>query len=250
MSRIILEICVDDAAGIDAATRGGADRIELCAALGLGGLTPSVGLIALAAENAIPTMAMIRPRGGDFVWSADEIRAMCAEIDAVRAAGLAGIVIGASLPDGRLDVAALAELVARAQGLDITLHRAIDLVPDVTEAMSLCQRLGINRVLSSGGAKAAELGLDRLSEMAQSGITVMPGGGVNTKNLARFAADLSLREIHASASVLLPLPNDPRIADFGFQSSGARGTDEATVRALRAALDHMGTDHHRDVAVP
>lgn len=239
MSRIILEICVDDAAGIEAARVGGADRIELCAALGLGGLTPSAGLIALAAECGVPTMAMIRPRAGDFVWTRPEQRAMCAEIDAMRNAGLAGVVIGASLPDGRLDAAALAEMVAQAEGLDITLHRAIDLVPDVLEAMSLCQRLGIKRVLSSGGAKAAELGLERLVAMAQSGITVMPGGGINSGNLAGFAAKLPLREIHASASVLLPPPKDPRITDFGFQPGGARGTDMAKVRALRLALDDL-----------
>ncbi len=240
MPRIILEICVDDAAGIYAAVNGGANRIELCAALGLGGLTPSAGLMALAAECAIPTMAMIRPRGGDFVWSRAEMRAMCIEINAMRAAGLAGVAIGASLPDGRLDAVAMAELVAAADGLDITLHRAVDLVPDVTEAMQLCQRLGIKRVLSSGGANSAELGLDRLAKMAQSGITVMPGGGVNTENLARFAAQLPLREIHASGSALVPPHADPRIAGFGFQPSGARGTDEAKVRALRLALDQIG----------
>ena len=88
MPRIILEICVDDAAGIYAAVNGGANRIELCAALGLGGLTPSAGLMALAAECAIPTMAMIRPRGGDFVWSRAEMRAMCVEINAMRAASM------------------------------------------------------------------------------------------------------------------------------------------------------------------
>ncbi len=240
MPRIMLEICVDDAAGISAAATGGADRIELCAALGLGGLTPSAGLIALAAETALPTMVMIRPRAGDFVWSSAEMRAMRAEIAAVRAAGLAGVVIGASMPDGRLDAAALAELVAQASGLDITLHRAIDLVPDVAEAMRLCQSLGIKRVLSSGGAKSAELGLGRLVEMAKSGISVMPGGGVNSANLARFVEQLPLREIHASASALLPPPLDPQITNFGFQPSGARSTDSAKVRALRQALDHLG----------
>ncbi len=108
MSRILLEVCVDDAAGISAAAAGGADRIELCAALALGGLTPSAGLISLASECGLPCMAMIRPRAGDFVWSPAERRAMQAEIAAVRQAGLAGVVIGASLPDGRLDKDCLA----------------------------------------------------------------------------------------------------------------------------------------------
>jgi copper homeostasis protein len=239
MSRFILEICVDDAAGVAAATQGGADRIELCAALGLGGLTPPAGLIALAAQGPLPVMAMIRPRAGDFVWSPPEVRAMRAEIAAMRAAGLAGVVIGASLPDGRLDGAVLAELVAQAGGLDITLHRAIDLVPDVAEAMALCQQLGIARVLSSGGAATAEQGLAQLAAMAQSGITVMPGGGIHAGNLADFARALPLREIHASASTPLPPPRDPRIAAFGFQPSGARATDATKVQALRRVLDQI-----------
>ena len=117
MTRILLEVCVDDAAGIAAAVEGGADRIELCAALGVGGLTPSAGLIALAADVALPVMAMIRPRAGDFVWAEDEVRAMLAEIEAVRGAGLAGLVIGASLPDGRLDARVLSRLVEAAQGV-------------------------------------------------------------------------------------------------------------------------------------
>jgi copper homeostasis protein len=239
MTRITLEICVDDAAGIAAAAQGGADRIELCAALALGGLTPSAGLMALAAEGPLPAMAMIRPRAGDFVVTRDERRAMRAEIAAVRAAGLAGVVIGASLPDGRLDGDTLEELVAEAAGLDITLHRAVDLAPDVAEAMALCARLGIGRVLSSGGALTAAAGIDRLAAMAGQGVSVMPGGGVNAGNAALFAGRLPLREIHASASAPLAAAADPRVMQFGFQPPGARGTDAAAVRALRQALDQI-----------
>lgn len=239
MTPIILEICVDDAAGLVAAAGGGADRIELCSALALGGLTPSAGLMALAADSPLPALAMIRPRAGDFVWSADEVRAMRSEIAAARAAGLAGVVIGASFPDGRLDGDVLAELVAEAQGLDITLHRAIDLVPDVAEALALCARLGIKRVLSSGGALTALAGIDRLAAMVRPGVTVMPGGGVNAGNAALFAARLPLTEIHASCSALLAAPEDPRITQFGFQPQVARGTDAKAVRALRDALDQI-----------
>lgn len=188
MNRIALEICVDDAAGIAAAAEGGACRVELCAALALGGLTPSAGLIALAARSPLPALAMIRPRAGDFVWSEAEREAMRAEIAAVRAAGLAGVVIGASLPDGRLDAETLTELVAAAEGLDITLHRAIDLTPDPVEAMHLVRDLGIRRVLSSGGARKAELGLARLAVMAKAApeVSVMPGGGVSAENVGMF----------------------------------------------------------------
>ncbi|NHF73280.1 copper homeostasis protein CutC [Paracoccus xiamenensis] len=243
MSRILLEICVDDAAGLAAARAGGADRIELCAALGLGGLTPSAGLMALAGDCGLPVLAMIRPRAGDFVWSPEERAAMRAEIAAARAAGLAGVVIGASLPDGRLDEEVLAEQVAAAEGMDVTLHRAIDLTPGPVAAMRATARLGIRRVLSSGGARTALEGLARLRAMADAApeVTVMPGGGVSAANAARFAAALPLSEIHASGSAPQPAPTLSQIAEFGFQPPGARATDQGAVRALRQALDQIGT---------
>ncbi len=242
MSRILLEICVDDAAGLAAARAGGADRVELCAALALGGLTPSAGLMALAARSGLPVMAMIRPRAGDFVWTPEERAAMRTEIAAARAAGLAGVVIGASLPDGQLDAATLADLVASAAGLEVTLHRAIDLTPDPVAAMRLAADLGIRRVLSSGGARTALAGLARLRAMAKAApeVTVMPGGGISAANAAEFAAGLPLREIHASGSAPLTAPLLPQIADFGFQPPGARATDAGAVRALRQALDQIG----------
>ncbi|WP_151719121.1 copper homeostasis protein CutC [Gemmobacter serpentinus] len=239
MRRITLEICVDDAAGIAAARAGGADRIELCAALALGGLTPSPGLMAQAAGCGLPAMAMIRPRAGDFCWTAPEVEMLCAEIRASRAAGLAGVVIGASHSDGRLDSDVLQRLVQEAQGMDITLHRAIDLVPDPEAAMRLIEGLGIRRVLSSGGAVRAEAGIARLQAMARAAplVSVMPGGGVSGTNVAVFARALPLREIHGSASDPVPPPALAAVTAFGFQPQGARKTDAAKVRALRGALD-------------
>lgn len=241
MTEILLEICVDEPAGIKAAVEGGANRIELCAALALGGLTPSAGLIELAAQAPVPAMAMIRPRAGNFVWTDAERVALQTEIAAMRAAGLAGVVIGASLPDGRLDGETLAGLVAAAEGMDITLHRAIDLTPDPVEAMRMVANLGIRRVLSSGGAHTAMQGLDRLATLAAAapGVSVMPGGGVSAENAAHFAARLPLCEIHASCSASAPTPTLPEISDFGFQPSGARTTDAGRVRALRNALDQI-----------
>ena len=237
---ITLEVCVDDTAGICAAVDGGANRIELCAALGVGGLTPSAGLMQIASEAPLPAMAMIRPRAGDFVWTATERAGLVAEIHAVQMAGLAGVVIGASLPDGRLDGETLEQLVQAADGLDITLHRAIDLTPDIDEAMHICAELGVKRILSSGGAKTALAGLDRLAAMAEKpDITVMPGGGVNAANVTDFAARLLLTEVHASCSVNAPAPHNPKISDFGFQTTDARATDVSSVTALRKALDQI-----------
>ncbi|SEN48280.1 copper homeostasis protein [Loktanella fryxellensis] len=238
---ILLEICVDDIAGLNAALAGGADRIELCAALALGGLTPPPGLMQHAGRGPLPAFAMIRPRAGDFVWDAAEVAAQIADIAAARAAGLAGVVIGASHPDGSLDAGVLAQLVEAARGLDITLHRAIDLTPDVGRALAVCRDLGIGRVLSSGGALTALDGGARLAAMqAAGGVTVMPGGGITAQNVARLAHHLHLAEVHASCSAPLPAPTDVRIADFGFQPPGARGTDATRVRALRLALDQLG----------
>lgn len=236
---ITLEVCVDDTSGIIAATKGGADRIELCSALGVGGLTPSAGLMKFASTCPLPTMAMIRPRAGDFVWTREERIALISDIRAMRYAGLAGVVIGASLPTGELDRDALEQMVKAANGLDITLHRAIDLTPDVDGALRICRDLGIKRVLSSGGAKTAIAGMDRLAKMATHHVSVMPGGGVNAENVAELAARFPLTEVHASCSVVRPAPENPMISEFGFLPEGARATDAASVAALRVALNQI-----------
>jgi copper homeostasis protein len=240
VTRILLEVCVDDPEGLAAALAGGADRVELCAALALGGLTPSPALVAEAARTRTPALAMIRPRAGDFVFTPAEITAMEQEIALLRAAGARGFVIGASLPDGRLDAATLARLVRAAQGLDLTLHRAVDLAPDPEQAVALAAALGVARILTSGGAPRAAEGVPRLARMfrAASGrLTIMTGAGVSPDTLPALAA-LPLTEVHASCSALLPEPA-PAIAAFGFQPPGARRTDPARVAAMRAALDAL-----------
>ena len=138
---MLLEVCVEDIAGLKAAVAGGGDRVELGSALPLGGLTPSAGLMAVAAKMPVPAYAIIRPRAGNFVYSADELDIMKRDIDAARSAGLPGVVLGASQPDGRLDVDTLTILAAHAQGLGKTLHRAFDLVPDVKEAVEVAVSL-------------------------------------------------------------------------------------------------------------
>lgn len=236
MAEILLEVCVDDVPGLQAALAGGADRIELCAALALGGLTPSPGLIEVAGRAAVPVMAMIRPRSGDFLFSPAEVAAMRADIRAMRAAGLAGVVLGASLPDGRLDPAVLSDLVAEAQGMDLTLHRAIDLCPDVEEAVETAVALGFRRVLSSGGAGQAADGLGRLETMvraARDRLVVMPGSGVSVRALPALAR-LPLREVHASCAG--PVPATQAARAMGFATGTERRTDAARVAALKAAL--------------
>ncbi|RVJ14613.1 copper homeostasis protein CutC, partial [Sinorhizobium medicae] len=117
MNRILLEVCVDDPDGLEAAVAGGADRVELCSALCAGGLTPSPGLMSAAGMPPVPVYAMIRPRAGDFVYDAADLEVMRRDIDAARAAGLAGVVLGASRADGRLDARMLTKLAGHAAGM-------------------------------------------------------------------------------------------------------------------------------------
>lgn len=246
---MILEICVDDVEGLEAAVRGGADRIELCAALSGGGVTPSVGFMQRAASCGVPVSVMIRPRGGDFVFTPAEADVMKRDIDAARAAGLSGVVLGASLGDGSLDVLLLEALCDHADGLDLTLHRAFDVVPDMDEALEVAIALGFPRILTSGGARSAIEGIEslaHLSEMASGGIVIMPGAGVRPQSVQALLDRFPISEIHASCSAVPSYDAESRVAKLGFTGAGRKCTDEAAVRALKAILNA----HHRGGARP
>ena len=237
---IVLEVCVDSVQGLAAAIEGGADRIELCSALAIGGLTPSAGLLRAASSSPVPVVAMIRPRGGDFCFDELEAQLMLQEIDAVAAAGLQGVVLGASLQDGRLDPQLLERLVRRAvdQGLRCTLHRAIDLCPDLGQASRQAVDLGFERILTSGGARSAPDGLDglrRCFEAAAGRITIMPGAGISADNVHLLCAQLPLTDVHASCSEPVPAAA-PMVSAFGFDTGGRRQTSRTKVAALKAKL--------------
>lgn len=236
---ILLEVCVDSPQGLAAAIAGGADRIELCAALETGGLTPSPGLMALAATAPIPVYAMIRSRPGDFVYDAADMAAMLADIDAVRAAGLKGVVLGANSADGSLDSEVLSRLVARSQGLGMTLHRAFDLAgPDFAAAIDIAVALGFERILSSGGETTALKGLDALAACfahATNRIAIMPGSGVNLATLDAIRQRLPFREIHSSCSTSGGSTSAKAVA-LGFVAQNPKRTDVDIVRGLKAAL--------------
>jgi copper homeostasis protein len=263
-----LEVCVDSVAGLAAAVEGGADRVELCSALGLGGLTPSVGMMRAAAGCGVPVMAMIRPRAGDFVWTEDELQVMEADIAAARESGLVGVVLGASLPDGRLDVAALARLVRATNAgagerflqrnrtgafegsepefsktpgsLDLTLHRCFDLVPDMGEALEAAVTLGFRRVLTSGGAVTAVAGVARIGALvgqAAGRIAVMAGAGVSVASAPALLA-LGVRELHGSCAE--PVPVSGRVVELGFGPAVERRTSAARVRALKQVMEGAG----------
>lgn len=240
MGKVTLEICVDDASGLDAATTGWADRIELCSALALGGLTPTPGLMARAVDAPIPIYAMVRPRAGDFVFSAPEIDTMLADIDLIQSYGLDGAVLGASLADGRLDAATLEKLAGQARGLGLTLHRAFDLVPDFAEAIDIAVALGFERILTSGGARTAMEGIEALEQiraLAGDRIAIMPGSGVNAGNAQTLMQRLDLTELHASGGAALGPVDGPAVA-LGFESPERRVTDKVSIMTLKQAMTH------------
>lgn len=241
--RVILEVCVDTPAGLAAAIAGGADRIELCSALTLQGLTPAPGLMAIAAEAPIPVYAMLRPRHGDFVYDARELDSLLYDIDAVRAAGLAGVAIGANTTSGALDAEGLARLAHHASGLGMTLHKAFDLVPDPAEALELAVALGFERILTSGRAQSVMAGLETLAALvgrAGDRISILPGGGVRPGNVAELVARTGAREVHGSfggpATRGLAGGHDSLAYKLGFVPDGLRETSREAVAEAVAAL--------------
>lgn len=251
MGAVTLEICIDSVSGCEAAIAGGADRIELCGALSVGGLTPSAGLVALVVERAkaagVRLHAMVRPRAGDFDYDDAERATAVADARALIAAGVDGLVFGA-VRGGAIDLPVttvwLDAVRADRADIDLTLHRAVDLLPDPVAAVDIAVSLGFHRILTSGGAVRAIDGAATIAAMrARAGerIVVMPGSGVRPDNVATLLATTGAREVHASAG--LPLAqDDPRVTALGFAGPGLARTDAATVRALRDAIDTEGTN--------
>ncbi|MBW6529575.1 copper homeostasis protein CutC [Sphingomonas sp. RRHST34] len=238
--RRLLEVCVEDAHGIAAAVEGGADRIELCAALDVGGLTPPPSLIRAAASAPIPVHLLVRPRAGDFVYDAGERRLVEEDIGAAADAGLAGVVIGANARDGRLDTDCLARWaeVARERALSLTLHRAFDLTPDPLAALEQAVALGFDRILTSGGAPRAIDATDTLTSLvaaAGTRINVLVGSGVSPATLPTLLAT-GAREVHASCRVARAGTGDATLRRFGFVAETSYATDQATVARIAAML--------------
>jgi copper homeostasis protein len=236
----LLEICVDDLAGMEAAIEGGADRIELCSALELGGLTPSPALLWRATRSGPPVHAMVRPRGGHFVLDPREIALMADDIRLMRDLGAAGIVVGALLPDRTLDRAALEAFRTAAGDAVLVLHRAIDLTPHLAVAAEQARELGFDKVLSSGGARTAAEGATMLACMVAAAgekLAVIAASGVRPENVAELVGKTGVSEVHSSASAMTtsPHPDGERLG-FGGER---RVTDSTVVRRLRAALDEV-----------
>jgi copper homeostasis protein len=237
---IRLEVCIDSPEGLARAIAGGADRIELCAALPLGGLTPSAGLMRLAAEAPVPVYAMVRPREGDFIFTSAEAEVMRADIRAARQAGLAGVVLGAATPEGRLDVPLLSSLMAEAAGMGTTLHRVVDTLADPAAALADTIALGFERILTSGGAGSALAGsttIRRLHELAAGRIAIMAGGGLRAANAIDVLQRTGVDELHGSCAAALAAPVRSGPA---FQSEAPMLVDPAEVAAIKSLIATYG----------
>ena len=221
----------------------GADRIELCANPHEGGTTPSYGMIATARANvSIQLFPIIRPRGGDFLYTELEFRAMLADISVCRELGCDGVVLGMLRPDGSVDVDRCSELVAAAGSLQVTFHRAFDRVADPMTSLEDVIGLGCTRILSSGLRPDAESGagmLRRLVDAAGDRVTIMPGSGVRAANVAALARATGASAFHSSARAsrasLMRYIN-PEMAEELISI----GIDAEEVAELRKALDGMG----------
>jgi copper homeostasis protein len=197
---VLVEACVDSVASAIAAERGGARRIELCAALADGGTTPSAGMIAACKEAvAIPVFVIVRPRGGGFVYSAAEREVMRRDVVSAREIRADGIVTGGLGQDGTIDVALVRTMIEAARDLPLTFHRAFDFAPDLGAALETLAENGVQRVLSAGGATTASDGASMLASLVQRAherLVVMAGGGVREANVRALVTATRVREVH------------------------------------------------------
>jgi copper homeostasis protein len=239
---VVIEACVDSVASALAAERGGATRLELCDGLHDGGTTPSAGMIsAVKIAVRIPVYVLIRPRGGGFVYTDEEVGVMRLDVEASRMLGADGVVVGALTRDARVDVERVKLLTAGAAELPVTFHRAFDFTRDLDEAAETLARNGVSRVLTSGGAPRAMDGVERMAALVTRwghDLEIMAGGGVREDNIREIVQRTRVHEIHVRGTSVARTHMSPRRDDIRLRKplpddEGAwEETDEARIRAL------------------
>lgn len=245
----ILEVCVDSLASARAAAEGGAGRLELCSALAVGGLSPYPELLRQIKQVCrLPVRCLMRPRAGDFLYTREEIDLLCDQMETLQKAGADGFVVGALTPEGTLDLQAMERLLAACGGLPVTLHRCIDVARDLEEVYSAAAQLGIDTVLTSGGAAACLDGAEQLERLlalrdANHGPEVLIGAGVNARVIGTLRQRLpGARAFHMSGKTLVESGMRFRREGVpmglpGLDEWHIQQTDAQAVRAARNVLD-------------
>ena len=238
---IILEICADSVESALAAQAGGAHRVELCSDLLEGGVTPSAGLIStVRSKLAIDLYIMVRPRGGDFCYTAEEFETMEKDVLMARQLGAHGIVVGILQEDGDVDVARTRCLVEMAQPLKTTFHRAFDMSRELSRSLEDVIKTGADRVLTSGGEQKAEHGIptiEKLVHSADNRISLIVAGGITQSNVHHIVEATGVREIHASLRVNLPSPMQHRNENISMGL--AKGREYQRARVLQQDVQRI-----------
>lgn len=234
---ITLEIACNSWESCLNAQNGGADRIELIENLNDGGCTPSAGLIKMSTKLSIPVYVMIRPRGGDFIYSEEEIQIMESDIDICQSAGVKGIVFGCLTKEGLVDTT-LCERLLKRWGGPATFHRAIDECQDIFKACETVIELGFERILSSGGAATAMAGIETITQVQQQfgkQISIMPGSGITSTNAAEIIQTTNCKEVHATCKTTQSYPNVQLKGLFQERTT----SDERIVRELKSVIQNL-----------
>jgi copper homeostasis protein len=239
---ILFEACVDSVESAMAAQEGGADRVELCANLLEGGVTPSAGVIYLTRQQLhIPIHVLIRPRGGDFCYSDRDFEVMRLDIEIAKQLGAEGVVMGILQPDGSVDKERIAILIALARPLKVTFHRAFDMSRDPFQALERLIDLGVERILTSGQAASALEGTALIRELVQRAgerIIIMAGAGVNEHTVSEIIQQTGVKEVHGSLRTGRESPMQFRTPRCSMNGSAIpsdyalSATDAERVRAL------------------
>ncbi|HLH36561.1 MAG TPA: copper homeostasis protein CutC [Alloacidobacterium sp.] len=241
MKNIALEICLESVDAVIASERGGADRVELCANLLEGGTTPSAGTIRTARERSgIAINVMVRPRGGDFLYTETEFASMQHDIRTAKELGANGIVLGLLRSDGTVDVERTRQLVELAAPLPVTFHRAIDVSRDLLEALEAVISTGAARILTSGGQPSVVAGAPKVAEMIKAAgnrIIIMPGCGITQDNIRSIIETTGAREVHIALDQELPSPMQFRKTEIPMGGVESReylrfATPESDVRRV------------------
>lgn len=244
--KYILECCVDSVESAICAKEGGADRLELCANLVIGGTTPTLSLFEEIRKTVdIRIHALIRPRFGDFLYSDHEAAIICREIEAFRRAGAEGVVIGSLTPEGFLHTGQMKRFIDCAGGMSVTLHRAFDMCRDPFAALAQARELGVSTILTSGQASSCLAGMARMKELceaAKDGITILAGAGINADAVRTLLDQTDLYAFHMSGkrivnSGMLYRNPDVSMGLPGMSEYDIWRTDPQNVRAVRRLLD-------------